>query len=76
MLPRSYQLFSSTLLKDLLKKASEIPADVDFNVFGRTYEYFLGEFARTEAAGGGQFYTPASTVRLLVDLILTGPHHG
>jgi len=46
VLPRSYQLFSSTLLKDLLKKVSEIPSDVQYDVFGRIYEYFLGEFAR------------------------------
>lgn len=74
VLPRSYQLLSSTLLKDLLKKVSEIPADVDFDVFGRIYEYFLGEFARTEGAGGGEFYTPASIVRLLVEII--EPYHG
>jgi len=74
VLPRSYQLFSSTLLKDLLKKVSEIPADADYDVFGRIYEYFLGEFARAEGAMGGVFYTPASIVRLLVEII--EPYHG
>ena len=33
--------FSGTLLKELLKKVSEIPATVDFDAFGRIYEYFL-----------------------------------
>jgi len=74
VLPRSYQLFSSPLLKDLLKKVSEIPSDVQYDVFGRIYEYFLGEFARTEGAMGGEFYTPASIVRLLVEII--EPYHG
>ncbi len=60
---RPYQLFSSTLLKELLKKVSEIPSNVEYDAFGRIYEYFLGEFARTEGQKGGEFYTPASIVQ-------------
>jgi type I restriction enzyme M protein len=45
VLPKTYNFFTSTLLKELLKKVSEIPATVDFDAFGRIYEYFLGEFA-------------------------------
>jgi type I restriction enzyme M protein len=74
VLPKSYNLFTSTLLKDLLKKVSEIPATVDYDAFGRIYEYFLGEFARTEGQKGGEFYTPASIVRLLTEII--EPYHG
>ena len=48
VLPKSYNLFASTLLKELLKTVSEIPASIDYDAFGRIYEYFLGEFARTE----------------------------
>ena len=55
VLPKTYNLFTSTLLKELLKKVSEIPASVDFDAFGRIYEYFLGEFARTEGQKGGEF---------------------
>jgi len=69
ILPRSYQLFSSTLLKELLKKVSEIPSSVNYDAFGRIYEYFLGEFARTEGSKGGEFYTPASIVRLIVEIL-------
>jgi type I restriction-modification system DNA methylase subunit len=47
VLPKTYNLFTSTLLKELLKKVSEIPASVDYDAFGRIYEYFLGGFART-----------------------------
>jgi len=74
VLPRSYQIFTSTLLKELLKKISEIPVSTGYDAFGRIYEYFLGEFARTEGQKGGEFYTPSSIVRLLVEVIQ--PFHG
>ena len=74
VLPKTYNLFTSTLLKELLKKVSEIPATVDYDAFGRIYEYFLGEFARTEGQKGGEFYTPSGIVRLLAEII--EPFHG
>lgn len=74
ILPKSYNVFTSTLLKELLKKISEIPASLDYDAFGRIYEYFLGEFAMTEGQGGGEFYTPSSIVRLLTEVI--EPYHG
>jgi type I restriction enzyme M protein len=74
VLPKTYNLFTSTLLKELLKKVSEIPATVDYDAFGRIYEYFLGEFARTEGQKGGEFYTPSGIVRLLTEVI--EPYHG
>ena len=74
ILPKTYNLFTSTLLKELLKKVSEIPASLDYDAFGRIYEYFLGEFAMTEGQGGGEFYTPSSLVRLLTEVI--EPYHG
>ncbi len=73
-LPKTFNLFTSTLLKELLKKVSEIPATLDYDAFGRIYEYFLGEFAMTEGQGGGEFYTPSSIVRLLTEII--EPFHG
>lgn len=39
------------------------------DVLGRVYEYFLGEFALAEGKKGGQFYTPSSVVRLLVEML-------
>jgi len=74
VLPKTYNLFSSTFLKELLKKVSEIPATADYDAFGRIYEYFLGEFARTEGQKGGEFYTPSCIVRLLTEVI--EPFHG
>jgi type I restriction enzyme M protein len=74
VLPKTYEIFTSTLLKELLKRVSEIPATIDYDAFGRIYEYFLGEFARTEGQKGGEFYTPSSIVRLLVEVL--EPYHG
>ncbi len=74
VLPKTFNLFTSTLLKELLKKVSEIPATLDYDAFGRIYEYFLGAFAMTEGQGGGEFYTPSSIVKLLAEII--EPFHG
>jgi type I restriction enzyme M protein len=74
VLPRTYQIFNSTLLKQLLKKVSEIPHNLEFDAFGRIYEYFLGEFARTEGQKGGEFFTPSSIVRLIAQFL--EPYHG
>ncbi|WHZ21501.1 MAG: Type I restriction-modification system, DNA-methyltransferase subunit M [Nitrospira sp.] len=74
VLPKTYEIFTGTLLKELLKRVSEIPATISYDAFGRIYEYFLGEFARTEGQKGGEFYTPSSIVRLLVEVL--EPFHG
>ncbi|MCL5062738.1 MAG: type I restriction-modification system subunit M, partial [Nitrospirae bacterium] len=39
------------------------------DILGKVYEYFLGEFALAEGKKGGQFYTPASVVKLLVEML-------
>ena len=39
------------------------------DLLGRVYEYFLGEFASAEGKKGGQFYTPKSIVKLMVEMI-------
>jgi type I restriction enzyme M protein len=44
------------------------------DILGRVYEYFLGEFALAEGKQGGQFYTPRSVVRLLVEML--APYKG
>ncbi len=48
-----------------LKATSENSKDL----FGRVYEYFLGEFANAEGKKGGQFYTPKCIVKLMVEMI-------
>lgn len=39
------------------------------DLLGRVFEYFLGEFALAEGKKGGQFYTPGSVVKLLVEML-------
>ncbi|MCC7525124.1 MAG: SAM-dependent DNA methyltransferase [Chitinophagaceae bacterium] len=39
------------------------------DILGRVFEYFLGEFALAEGKKGGQFYTPESVVKLLVEML-------
>ena len=39
------------------------------DILGRVYEYFLGKFANAEGKGGGEFYTPRSVVRVLVEML-------
>lgn len=58
----------------LLKNFANIPDDADGDLFGQIYEYFLGKFALAEGQGGGEFFTPTSVVRLMVEII--EPHGG
>jgi type I restriction enzyme M protein len=44
------------------------------DILGRVYEYFLSQFASAEGKKGGQFYTPQSVVRLLVEML--APYKG
>ena len=39
------------------------------DVFGEVYEYFLEKFARAEGKRGGEFYTPSSVVKVLVEIL-------
>ena len=39
------------------------------DILGRVYEYFLGRFANAEGKGGGEFYTPQSVVKVLVEMV-------
>jgi type I restriction enzyme M protein len=57
------------ILPQLLKDFSDIPADASGDVFGKIYEYFLGKFAMSEGQKGGEFFTPTSVVRFIVEVI-------
>src|SRR5439155_18541652 len=74
VLPKNYGEFDNDLLIALLKNFSEIPMTIEGDAFGKIYEYFLGKFAMSEGARGGEFYTPTSIVRLIVEMI--EPFHG
>jgi type I restriction enzyme M protein len=58
-----------SLPKSLLKIFADIPEDATGDVFGKVYEYFLAEFALAEGQGGGEFFTPTSVVKLMVEVI-------
>ena len=57
------------LLKKLVQNFKDIPDDVEIDVFGKIYEYFLGEFSLKEGQGGGVFYTPTSVVQYMVKVL-------
>ena len=65
---------NSQILITLLKNFNQIPDDIEGDAFGEIYEYFLGEFASSEGQKGGEFFTPQSIVKLLVEVI--EPYHG
>lgn len=58
-----------TIPAQLLKTFSNIPRDASGDILGKIYEYFLGNFALAEGQGGGQFFTPTSVVKLMVEII-------
>lgn len=80
VLPKDYN--RPTLDKERLGQLIDIVGSIGLgdssnrskDILGRVYEYFLGQFASAEGKKGGQFYTPASIVRLLVEMI--EPYHG
>ncbi len=57
------------VLAKLLKAFQDIPTDVGLDIFGEIYEYFLGEFALAEGQGGGEFFTPSTVVRYMVEVL-------
>jgi len=74
VLPKTYNRLENDVLVTLLKIFSSIPMDIEGDVFGKIYEYFLGKFAMAEGQRGGEFFTPTSLVKLIVEVI--EPYHG
>jgi type I restriction enzyme M protein len=69
VLPKTYNRFENSLLKELLKTMNSVPMDIEGDAFGKIYEYFLGNFARAEGQKGGEFFTPTSIVKLIVGIM-------
>ena len=57
------------LLSRIVRVFKDIPEDISIDIFGQIYEYFLGNFALAEGQGGGVFYTPASVVQYMVEVL-------
>jgi type I restriction enzyme M protein len=75
VLPKDYNrpALEKVMLGELIDLVSGIgvgePGDKAKDILGRVYEYFLGGFAGSEGKRGGEFYTPRSVVRVLVEML-------
>ncbi|ABF46311.1 Type I restriction-modification system DNA methylase [Deinococcus geothermalis DSM 11300] len=80
VLPKDYArpALNKVMLGELIDLISGIAlgeeGDRSKDILGRVYEYFLGQFAGAEGKRGGEFYTPRSVVRVLVEML--EPYHG
>ena len=57
------------LLSNIVRIFKDIPENCTIDIFGEIYEYFLGNFALAEGKDGGAFYTPATVVRYMVEVL-------
>ncbi|HQU08153.1 MAG TPA: N-6 DNA methylase [Candidatus Paceibacterota bacterium] len=75
VLPKIYTrtTLDHAVIGELVNIFSRISFDHDFDrekdILGRIYEYFLGQFASSEGKRGGEFFTPRSIVKLLVEVL-------
>jgi len=75
ILPKEYARPSldKRILGEVVDLISSISVGTSENkskdMLGRVYEYFIGKFAGAEGKGGGEFYTPQSIVKLLVNML-------
>ena len=59
------------LLSNVIRVFKDIPEDISIDLFGKIYEYFLGNFA--SGKDGGEFYTPASVVQYMIEVLQPTP---
>ncbi|MBR8588598.1 MULTISPECIES: type I restriction-modification system subunit M [Acinetobacter calcoaceticus/baumannii complex] len=75
ILPKTYQHFEEDLLERVVRIFNrDTLLNAEGDVFGKIYEYFLNKFAQSGAQEGGEFFTPPSLVRTIVNFI--EPDHG
>jgi type I restriction enzyme M protein len=74
VLPKGYQRLEKSTLVELLRLFAPLPRTLSGDAFGLIYEDFLSNFAKAEGRLGGEFFTPHSIVRLIVEII--EPFHG
>jgi type I restriction enzyme M protein len=72
VLPRGYAALPNNVLSDLLRLLA--PLHIEGDAYGLIFEYFMGEFAAAFMQKGGEYFTPASIVKLIVEII--EPFHG
>lgn len=80
ILPKIYSAtpLENYVLTELINIFSKIKFDHNLqkerDLLGEVYEYFIGQFATTEGKRGGEFFTPRSIVKLLVEIL--APYEG
>lgn len=74
VLPHVYARLGKSTLVELIRLVAPLARSIEGDAFGLIYEYFLAAFALEEGRGGGEFFTPAAIVSLLVEVI--EPYHG
>ena len=75
ILPKNYTILQNDLLRELLRIFNNSAFnEIQDDIIGRIYEYFLNKFAPAVASDDGVFFTPKSLVRMIVNII--EPTHG
>ncbi|WP_286961114.1 type I restriction-modification system subunit M [Arsenicicoccus sp. UBA7492] len=69
ILPRGYRKLERSTLIELLRLFAPLPTQLSGDAFGFIYEDFLSNFAAQEGKGGGEYFTPYSIVRLIVEIL-------
>ena len=69
VLPKGYRRLEKSTLVELLRLFAPLPRKLAGDAFGLIYEDFLSHFALAEGRLGGEFFTPHSIVRLIVEII-------
>ena len=72
VLPQGYGAIPDSVLRELLRLLE--PLKIAGDAYGLIFEYFMGEFASAFMEKGGEYFTPASIVKLIVEVI--EPYHG
>src|SRR3984893_7386128 len=71
-LPQGYSGLPNDVLQELLRLLA--PLKIEGDAYGLIFEYFMGQFASSFMQKGGEYFTPASIVKLIVEVI--EPYHG
>ncbi|TBX98681.1 HsdM family class I SAM-dependent methyltransferase [Rhizobium laguerreae] len=72
VLPRGYGALPNSVLREMLRLLA--PLKIEGDAYGLIFEYFMGEFASAFMQKGGEYFTPSSIVKLIVEVI--EPYHG
>jgi type I restriction enzyme M protein len=72
VLPQGYGALPDPVLRELMRLLA--PLSIEGDAYGLIFEYFMGQFASAFMQKGGEYFTPSSIVKLIVEVI--EPYHG